>query len=234
MQSKYPSDIVVWGQEGECKLLFVDISFGVSIRNQQPHVSAELGCFFLSKPRCAYVKTLPLSSAVLENHAKSIKVELDSAPPQAMAGMLAQALLQKDITGKLEGTCANLELYYADLEERGVLSLEVGESSSQLDELVMGLYHRDLTRSVPDVRDWKARDHLEEERLSNKFDAWWNKARGSIEARNSAVQARPANPHQPKQQRAVRPLSAIHGHVVMGSKKRKKNKEKGIVYAKHK
>jgi hypothetical protein len=92
-------------------LLFVDITFSfdgaTDASNQQqlqeemkpptprPSMSMVVGVFFLTHHKGTYIQGSPLTIFQLEQHAKSVGLDLHSAPPTAMAGMMAEALMQQ-------------------------------------------------------------------------------------------------------------------------------------------
>ena len=138
-------------------LLFFDVTFEF-IHGKS--ISASFSAFFLSHHSGIYTKTIPISLQVLQDHAKTASLDLMSGPPKAMSGMMGKAL--KDFQGNNEGrelikidndnNKLILSLYYPQLQDIGLLYLEVQESSSKLDSLGITPLYRALTSSKNDER----------------------------------------------------------------------------------
>lgn len=140
-----------WPKNDQEVLWFVEVTFDFVTAVEEKTVEGTIGCYLLQpNNKSLYVQAKPFSQHNLEQHAKSIHIDLKSAPPKAMAGMMAKALLeiQKNnkkslarVHSKDDSSTLELELFYQDLEENGILSLDVQRQTSALDGLsILTLY----------------------------------------------------------------------------------------------
>jgi hypothetical protein len=139
-----------------------------------PSISMVFGVFLLSQHNGIYIQGSPMTMVQLEHHAKSVGLDLHSAPAKAMAGMMAEALMQQTTNPprvlllsehnnrkdkdqerhdepipestqqQQQQQSVLLELYYKDVEGIGTVQLNDSKRSSGFDSLGMSLFCRDL------------------------------------------------------------------------------------------
>jgi ABC-type transporter Mla MlaB component len=224
------------GQCIDAQLLFVDITFDFVVHgddDKAPQLLVQLGFFRLNQPTCTYLQTSPLTMAQLEQHAQAVGIDLHSAPPKAMASMMAQELQtpQKPQTLHVEGDEARLSLYYRDVHESGNLLLKISQTTSQFDSLGMSLlfhWNRDLNNnaisdpaSTVDKDAAKLQDILE---LDSKLDRWFQ------QASKPRDDPKPASPSPTPTTSSKRPAPKVHQYAQLPSKKRRKKVK--ITYSK--
>jgi hypothetical protein len=239
--------------DNDHKILFLDLTFDFDVDdndNKNPKLSLRFGCFLLQQPSCRYVQGSPLTMTQLEQHAQSVGIDLHSAPPKAMAGIMAkellaaaaantntkiQLLLNKDDKNRNQ---FQLSLYYRDVEESGILALDVAHSTSQWDRVGMNLFYRDLTwrdrtTEPPFMEDSK--DLLD---LTNQFEEWFQQRQVNKSYVSASQEAHiDESSSSKKEEEEDRPTTKlrqpaparVNSYVQVPNKRRKKGK---ITYAK--
>jgi hypothetical protein len=184
---QWPNEEALW---------FVEITFDFVTLAEKKMVQATFGCYLLQpQKQCLYVQTKPFSQiSTLEQHAQNINIDLTSAPPRAMAGMMAKALLVGDLV-KLhskDSTTIQLELFYQDLEESGILSLEIQRQTSTLDDLgILPIYQ--AIRNPPETAAAakEAETPTDPRQLIQEFQRWMSqkgeKEKGEASTSNSQI-----------------------------------------------
>lgn len=141
----------------EASTLFLDLK--ISWSTKRPGLVLQWGVMILQQPCCSYVQSVPLTIQQLECHAKSVGLDLYSAPASAMAQAMGRALLvQRTDTPKLNMESPEkiqIQLYYPDVQETGTLNLDALHQTSQFDSVGMSLLFWDFTSLVPPPRNQK-------------------------------------------------------------------------------
>ena len=137
--------------DASTKLLFLDLK--ISWNTQQPGLVLQWGAMISQQPSCEYIQSKPLTIQQLESHAKSVGLDLYSAPASAMASAVGRALLGQHPNAPKALTRSphdklQIELYYPDVEETGTLHLDVRHQTNQFDSVGMSLLYWDLTSQV--------------------------------------------------------------------------------------
>ena len=166
------------------KLLFVDLTFDFSNKdrkNSSNKPSVRFGCFLLQKPTCLYLQGGPLTMRQLEQHAESICIQLNSAPPEAMAGMMANELVAMTATKivRLDRSQLHLSIFYNEVQDSGKLAMDIAQSTSQLDQVCMQLLSWDLL----------ARDRRQVESLTLSTASKMNHGKSSPEQQELLVKS---------------------------------------------
>jgi len=148
-------------------LAFVDLTFDLtwmssssSSSSSSPALQVRFGYFFLqpeqSESSSRYYQSKPLTRTLLDQYARSIRIELDEAsPPQAMASLLAQALTASMTTESARNVSVfehHLHdeglWYYPDIDECGKWKLPI-EFTSKLDAVAMRLLYCNIMQPAP-------------------------------------------------------------------------------------
>jgi hypothetical protein len=153
------------------RLLFLDVTFDLILHDDDKslHLTAQFGFFLCNESSSTshYVRGGKLTLAQLEEHAQGVGIDLHSAPPQAMAGMIASALSNTaKATAKVRANHLDFSLYYSDVDESGVLTLDVEAKTSQFDALGVSL----LVQPRHLHRDDSNKD---EANTIESFDTWF-------------------------------------------------------------
>ena len=242
------------------KILFLDLTFGLNHKGDDDDAddadddktlevpsnlfSVRFGCFLLSQ-QPKYIQGAPMTLEVLEQHAQSLGIDLHSAPPKAMAGMMAQELLASgnnkipnlvvvvpNAQDNKNNDCNyQLSLYYRDVQESGILSLPKAQSTTQWDRLGMRLLSWDWMTTTNDYNTTTNNDHdgdkeddEDDDQLNNAFETWFQQQQPPQPV--TVVVSSPATTtkHEPPilQKRRPASQSSSKNLYVPVSKKRKK------------
>ena len=117
----------------------------------------------------------------LEQHAESICIQLNSAPPEAMAGMMANELVAMTATRivRLDRSQLHLSIFYNEVQDSGKLAMDIAQSTSQLDQVCMQLLSWDLL----------ARDRRQVESLTLSTASKMNHGKSSPEQQELLVKS---------------------------------------------
>lgn len=129
---------------------FVDCTFDIATTKP----SLRLGFFFFSSypsTTSQYVQCHRLTPTQLEQHAQSVGLDIYSGPPEAMAKMMAQALLSDTIQAQLDGSTLSCSWEYSDLQDRGTFTNWTVEHISQFDTVATNLLYQNLQPTTTTV-----------------------------------------------------------------------------------
>jgi hypothetical protein len=224
-------------------LLFVDLTFDFVVKEKVPMLTVRFGCFLKRQSlTCLYVRGSPLTIMQLERHAQSVGIDLHSAPPKAMAGMMATELKNLVKSKQVVNTVVmekeqqfHLPLYYGDVEESGTLSMDIDETTSQFDRLGMSLlFYSDSCNSKDN-----SKDEVPEQELITKLEEWFHQQKQTTsEQEDDLLESSTKTTVTTTKKEIVkpassvknpRPTSQVHHYAQLPSKRRKKGK---ISYAK--
>jgi hypothetical protein len=216
------------------RFLFVDVTFDLKLHDDKSlHLTAQFGCFLLNEPTSQYVKGGILTLAQLEEHAQGVGIDLHSAPPKAFSQMMAGALLNTaKTTAKVRRNHLDLSLYYVDVNECGVLSMDMEATTSQFDALGVSLLVKKMVEgsSIDDIK--------KEEGSPQSFDTWFEQvyARFLEQSRSDhdklkqpstrSTSSSSRNDKEPPaaQQVPKRPAPQAYRIAIVPNKRRKKSK----------
>lgn len=228
------------------QLFFVDLTFDFVVQEKVPMLTVCFGCFLKQRqPTCLYVRGSPLTIMQLERHAQSVGIDLHSAPPKAMAGMMAKELIdilkskQQYVPIKMEEAQFHLPLYYRDVEESGTISMDIEQTTSQFDRLGMSLLF--FSGSFNSQNSPENNDEVPEQELITKLEEWFQQQKQKTleqdeqslfkSTKNTVTTTKetvkPAS--SVSSVKNPRPTSQVHHYAQLPSKRRKKGK---ISYAK--
>ena len=246
-------------------LLFLDITFCFDVKSRsmdigenknssnkkkgcRPSVSIVFGAFLLSRPKCTYIQSAPMTIQQLESH---VSIDLYSAPADEMASLMTKALDlgappesiamlpsssdNRIVSDGILSKTVQLDLDYTDIHETGKLKLDISKSTSEFDELGMDLYCKSLFSDYsPKVKGEKQETGVEgtSSKLKESFSQWRRSFEQTISAKDASPGKAPENnPTDPRLKSngspknvARRPVQQTHGYVQLNAKRRKKGK----------
>jgi hypothetical protein len=230
--------------DNQQQLLFVDLTFEFLVKHSVPMLTVCFGCFLKrQQPTCLYVQGFPLTIMQLERHAQSVGIDLHSAPPKAMAGMMAIELKdilkskQQTLPIKMEEAQLHLPLYYRDVEESGTLSMDIDQTTSQFDRLGMSLlFFSGSFNSQNSPENNNDDDEVPEQQLITKLEEWFQQQKQKTleQDEQSLLKSTKTTVTTTKETvepasnvsyvKNPRPTSQVHRYAQLPSKRRKKGK----------
>ncbi len=103
--------------------------------------------FFFRSTHSQYLQCHPLTQDQLEQHAQTVGLDMDSGPPEAMAKMMAHALISDTVQAQVDGTTVSFSWWYPDIQERGEFIHCPVQHQSEFDAVGTTLLYSNLQRT---------------------------------------------------------------------------------------